>query len=55
MDKKKKKNALIRKFQKEILFWEIESDSDDKKSRSCNDFGTRSCLTCGKCWGKKKY
>jgi len=53
MNIKKAKNIVIKKFQKEILFMDIESDADKKKSVLCNDYRTRSCLSCSSCWVKR--
>jgi len=53
MNMKKAKNIVIKKFQKEILLWDIETGADKKTNPLCNDYRTRSCLSCSTCWVKK--
>jgi len=53
--KKKKRNILVEKFQKEIFGIKTNNDSDNKKKHGfCNDFGTRTCLSCSRCWEKDR-
>jgi hypothetical protein len=55
--KSKKYDKMIERFQKNILFWDIKSENavgDGKGAGYCSNMGSRTCLTCDKCWGMRE-